>query len=466
MPEVVYSNLKDGELMKVVIVGCGKIGRSILKNLTEEGHSVCVIDRDPKVVRSIGDDYDVMCVNASGTDIEALKRAEVSSAELFIAASANDDANMLSCCFARSLGAAHTVARLNGAEHYTDADYIKRCLDISMIIDPDRLTSQAIFNTLKFPSAVRVESFTRHLFEMAELCVKPDSVLDGSSLAALRDTTNADFLICCILRDRKTYIPDGSFVLKAGDRIGLLAASDDMPKLLSRFGVVKKSAKNVMLIGGSRIAQDLAERLAKSGHHVKVIEKDIDRCHMVSGTLPRSVSIICGNGSRHELLDSEGIDDTDAFVSLTGIDEENILSAFYASGKNVPKVIAKVNQAGFVDISGKLGLDCVVSPSRITADIVTQYARSLSSSAGSSIETLYTLMDGSLEALEFAVSASFTKQGVELKDLDTKPGILIAGIIRGSRTIIPKGSDAILAGDKVIVIAAGERLCDLSDILQ
>ena len=257
--------------MKVVIVGCGKIGKSILKNLTEEGHSVCVIDRDPKVVRSIGDDYDVMCINASGTDIEALKRAEVSSAELFIAASANDDANMLSCCFARSLGAAHTVARLNDAEHYTDADYIKRCLDISMIIDPDRLTSQAIFNTLKFPSAVRVESFTRHLFEMAELCVKPDSVLDGSSLAALRDTTNADFLICCILRDRKTYIPDGSFVLKAGDRIGLLAASDDMPKLLNRFGVVKKSAKNVMLIGGSRIAQDLAERIAKSGHHVKVL---------------------------------------------------------------------------------------------------------------------------------------------------------------------------------------------------
>ena len=153
-------------------------------------------------------------------------------------------------------------------------------------------------------------------------------------------------------------------------------------------------------------------------------------------------------------------------MSLTGIDEENILSAFYASGKNVPKVIAKVNQAGFVDISGKLGLDCVISPSRITADIVTLYARSLSSSAGSSIETLYTLMDGSLEALEFAVSASFTKQGVELKDLDTKPGILIAGIIRGSRTIIPKGSDAILPNDKVIVIAAGERLCDLSDILQ
>ena len=452
MPEVLYSHLKDGETMKVVIVGCGKIGRSILNDLAEEGHSVCVIDRDPKVVRSIGDDYDVMCICASGTDIEALKRAEVSSAELFIAASANDDANMLSCCFARSLGAEHTVARLNDAEHYTNADYIKRCLDISMIIDPDRLTSQAIFNTLKFPSAVRVESFTRHLFEMAELCVKPDSVLDGSSLAALRDTTNADFLICCILRDRKTYIPDGSFVLKAGDRIGLLAASDDMPKLLNRFG-------------GSRIARDLAERLAKSGHHVKVIEKDIDRCHEVSGTLPRSVSIICGNGSRHELLDSEGIDDTDAFVSLTGIDEENILSAFYASGKNVPKVIAKVNQAGFVDISGKLGLDCVISPSRITADIVTLYARSLSSSAGSSIETLYTLMDGSIEALEFAVSASFTKQGVELKDLDTKPGILIAGIIRGSRTIIPKGSDAILPNDKVIVIAAGERLCDLSDIL-
>ena len=254
-------------------------------------------------------------------------------------------------------------------------------------------------------------------------------------------------------------------MLHAGDRIGLLAASDDMQKLLNRFGVVKKSTKNVMILGASRIAQNLAERLSRSGHRVKIIEKDSERCHEVSGTLPRSVSVIYGNGSRHELLDAEGIDDTDAFVSLTGMDEENILSSFYASAKNVPKVIAKVNQAGFADISGRLGLDCVVSPSRIAADIVTQYARSLSNSAGSSVETLYSLMDGSVEALEFVVSPDFPKLGVDLLHLNTKPGILIAGIIRGSKTIIPKGSDAVLPDDRVIVIAAGAKLCDLSDIL-
>ena len=451
--------------MRIVIVGCGKIGKSILKNLTEEGHSVCVIDSDPKVVRSISDDYDVMAICASGTDIEALRRVDVQSAELFIAASGNDDINMLSCFFAHSLGTQHTVARLSGFEHSGGADFIKRCLDVSMVIDPERLTSQAIFNTLKLSSAVRVESFTRHLFEMVELCVKPDSVLDGVSLAGLREKVDADFLICCILRDKITYIPDGSFVLHAGDRIGLLAASDDMQKLLNRFGVVKKSTKNVMILGASRIAQDLAERLSHSGHRVKIIEKDSDRCHEVSGTLPRSVSVIYGNGSRHELLDAEGIDDTDAFVSLTGMDEENILSSFYASAKNVPKVIAKVNQAGFADISGRLGLDCVVSPSRIAADIVTQYARSLSNSAGSSVETLYSLMDGSVEALEFVVSPDFPKLGVDLLHLNTKPGILIAGIIRGSTTIIPKGSDAVLPDDRVIVIAAGAKLCDLSDIL-
>ena len=451
--------------MKIVMIGCGKIGRSILKNLAEEGHSICVIDSDPRAVQSISDDFDVMAICASGTDIEALKRADVQSAELFIAVSGNDDVNMLSSLFARRLGASHTVVRLNEPEHYDNAEYIKRSLDVSMIIDPDRLTSQTIFNTLKFPSAVRVESFTRHLFEMIEMGVKPGSPLDGVSLIKLREMCGADFLVCCILRDGKTYIPDGSFVLHAGDRIGLLAAADDMQRLLNRFGVVKKSTKNVMIIGASRIARDLAEMLSRSGHRVKIIEKDNERCHDVSGVLPRSVSVICGNGSRHGLLDDEGIDDTDAFVSLTGIDEENILSAFYASGKNVAKVIAKVNQSGFVDISGKLGLDCAVSPSRICADIVTQYARSLSSSAGSAVETLYTLMDGSVEALEFAVAPDFPKLGIELSRLDTKPGILIAGIIRASKTIIPKGSDMILPDDKVIVIAAGQKLCDLSDIL-
>ena len=451
--------------MRIIIAGCGKIGKSILISLIKENHEIAVIDSDPDVISSISDSYDVLTVCAKATDITALKGVGVSSAELFIAATGSDENNMLSSFLAKRMGASHTVARISSQSYDDSEAFYKRQFELSMIINPDLLTARAIANALKFPSAVKSESFTRHLFEMAELNIRPQSPLDGALLYKLREKIEADFLVCCVLRDKKAIIPNGSFTLKAGDRIGLLAAPNDMQKLLKSMGILNKCAKDVMILGASKTAVYLAEMLTKSGNRVKIIEKDLKRCTEISSVLPRSVSIIHGDGSRHSVLSDEGIESTDAYVTLTGIDEENILSSYYALDKNVPKIITKVNQEGFGDISEKLGLSCAVSPRRITADAVTQYARALYSSSGSSIETLYSLMNGSVEAMEFSVSEDFKKAGIPLRDLNLKQGILLAGIIRGTKTVIPKGIDVIMPHDRVIVISAGRRLYGLSDIL-
>lgn len=452
--------------MRIVIVGCGKIGQSILKSLVHENHEIVAVDIDPDVISNITGSYDVMGVCAAGTHWKTLSDAMVQNAELFIATTGSDELNMLSCFLAKRMGAKHTVARIRGQEYSNEnLGFIKRQLELSMVINPERLTAQAIFNILKFPSAVKSETFARRRFEMAELSVKPASQLDGVSLSDLRSRYSATFLVCAVLRGGTAHIPGGSFVLRAGDKLGFLAAPEDMQKLLRGMGILQKSAKHVILLGGGRIAQYLAEELVHSENSVKIIEKDEERCTELCGALPGSAVVLCGDGADHGLLAEEGLDRADAFVALTGMDEENLLVSYYALGLKVPKVIAKISQDSYSDIGGQLGIDCVVSPKQIIADILVQYARALQNSLGSKVEALYSLMNGRVEALEFDVAEDFASAGVEVKDLRLKPNILLAGIIRGEKTIIPSGSDVILPHDRVVVIAAGQRLCDLSDVI-
>lgn len=453
--------------MKIVIAGCGKIGRNILQNLVYENHEITAIDNNLEVIQSITDNYDVMGICASATHYKTLSDAAVGSAELFIATTDSDELNMLSCFLAKRMGAKHTVARIRGQEYSTEnLDFLKNQLELSMIINPELLTAQAIHNIIKFPSAVKSETFTRDRFEMVEIVVRQDSVFDDTQLIDLRKKLRAEFLVCAVLREKKTYIPKGSFEIKQGDRIGIIATPDEMQKLLKNIGMLQKRSTDVMILGASKISLYLSALLTHNGNVVKIIEKDEARCKEICGILPRGASIICGDGTHHSLLTEEGLDHADAFIALTGMDEENILSAYFAESKEVPKVITKVNQDGHDDICEKLSLDCVVSPKRITADVVTQYARALQNSMGSKVETLYSLMNGTVEALEFDVSPDFKHSGIALRDLKLKDDILITGIIRGDKTIIPGGLDCIRPHDRVIVIAAGQKLYDLSDVMQ
>ena len=451
--------------MKIILVGCGKVGVALIGALVAEGHDMVVIDSRREVLDELTNQFDVMCMEASGADCEALQEAGVDRAELFIAVTGSDELNMLMCFLARRQGAAHTIARIRNPQ-YNDKSlgFLRQQLDLSMSINPELLTAQEIFHLLKLPAASKVETFSRRSFEMVELRLKEDSPLLGQRLMDLRSRFKAKFLVCMVQRENEVIIPRGDFILHAGDRIGLTADRAELWKLLKATGLAKRQARNVTLMGGSRIAFYLAKMLLSSGTSVTLIDTDRAICHRFSDQLP-GIAVYCGDGTQQELLQEAGLLDQNAFVTLTGMDEENILVAYYAKSQKVDQVIAKVNRDEMGRMAEQMGLESVLSPKDVVVNVVLRYARALASSMGSSIENLYQLMDGKAEALEFIVSqeADFTR--IPLRELRLKKNVLIGGILRERKAIIPAGDDVILPGDRVVIISGQHRLNALHDIL-
>ncbi|MBE6902997.1 MAG: Trk system potassium transporter TrkA [Ruminococcaceae bacterium] len=453
--------------MKIIISGCGKIGMTILQSLVEEGHDITALDIDDAVIDEITNIYDVMGVCGNCTDCETLKEARIDTADLFVAVTGSDEINMLACFLSKRMGAKHTIARIRNPEYnYSSLVFLRQQLDLSMAINPELLAAQEIYNILKFPSAVKIESFSRRDFEMIEIRLKQDSLLDGMNLITMREKYKAKVLVCAVQRDDEVFIPNGNFVLKGGDKLGITATQAEFVKFFKALNVYQREAKDVMILGGSRTAYYLAKMLANGGNDVKIIDRDPEICQRFSEDIPKA-TVIVGDGAHQELLIEEGIKETEAFVSLTGIDEENILMSVFASSLDVPKVISKVNRDELYDLAENLGLDTVISPKKIISDVLVRYVRALNNSFDSSnIETLYHLMDETTEAIEFRVSAEFEHLNIPIKDLGLKDNIIIAGIIRERKPIIPIGDDVIMANDRVIVIAAGRRLQELSEIIK
>ena len=453
--------------MKIVIVGCGKIGSTILDSLVEEGHDVVGIDTDEKVVNEMMNMYDIMGVCGSGTDYAMLQEAGADNAEIFIAATSLDELNMISCFMAKKMGAKHTIARIRNPEYNLEnLGFLKQQLDLSMALNPESLAAVEMFNILQLPYAVKIQTFSQRNFEIIEMIIKEGSALAGMKLMDLRNKFKAKFLICVVQRGEEVYIPSGTFELKAGDKIGLTASIPEIQKLMRSLGLGNKKARNVMILGGSKIAYYLARMLLASGNGVKIIEQSHEKCEELSASLDKAV-IIEGDGAQQELLLEEGLNTIDAFVALTGMDEENILISIFAATQKVPTVISKINRNELANMAAKLGLDCIISPKRIVSDVIVRYARALENSRGSNVETLYNIMDDKAEVLEFNVKGDFKQANIPLRDLELKKNILIAGIIRDRKPIIPSGDDCIMKNDKVIVVVASDqRLNDLSDIVK
>ncbi len=452
--------------MKIIISGCGKIGRAVLSSLVNEGHDVIAMDKNSAVIEEITNTYDVMGISGNGADCEALEEASVEGVDLFASFTDSDELNMLSCFLAKRMGAKHTIARIRNPE-YNDQSlgFMRGELGLSMSVNPEEAIAHEIFNLLKLPSAVKVEIFSRRNLEMIELVLAPDSELDGMTLRKIREKYKANYLICAVQRGDELYIPDGSFELRAGDRIGLTAAPSELEKLLRMLGMMKRQAKNVMILGGGKPSFYLSRLLSSAGNTtVRVVEKDKSRCIEIAASLSNAV-VIEGDGTDQNLLLEEGINSVDAFVALTGMDEQNILSSLFASTQKVPKIITKINREELISMAEKIGLETIVSTSAVTSNILVGFVRALENTAGSNIETLYRLMDGKAEALEFNAAETEGLTSIPLKSLKIKKNILIAGIMRGKKTIIPSGDDMILPRDRVVVISCGHRLGDLSEIL-
>jgi len=452
--------------MKVIVVGCGKTGMAVIANLYAEGHEMVAVDNDPAAIEEVTTTFDVMCVCGNGADVDTMREAGAEKCQLFVAATESDEMNMLSCFLAKKLGAEHTIARIRNPG-YNDAGlgFVCQQLDLSESINPDRMAAKEICNILKFPSAVKLESFSGK-FELIEIMLREDSPFKDKTLLDLKRKYQRDFLVCAVQRDGHTQIPNGLFELKQGDRVALTASPSEAEKLLGELGILQKSAKHVMIIGAGKVSYYLTKMLRAAGIDVTVIEIDKDKCASFSDAInDPKVMVINGDGARQEVLLEEGLDRVDAFVALTGSDEENILISVFASSFGSKKVIAKVNRPELALMAEKLGLECIISPNRIVSGKISKYARALSSTEGSNLEAVYRILDGDAEAVEFKVKPDFKYIGIELKNLKLKTGILIGGIIRGRKIIVPSGADIIMNGDRVIVISSGYRLGDMSDII-
>lgn len=453
--------------MDIIIVGCGKVGTSLAEQLSVTEHNVTVIDMDEVVINELTNDCDVMGIVGNCLQTSVLKEANVDRTNIFIATTDSDEVNILSCLIARKLKARHCVARVRTPEFREQLVFMRDELGISLMINPDNTAANEISKMLKYPAAIKIESFARGRIDLAEIKVNEGSILENVALFEMSKKLKLDILICAVQRGDSVIIPNGDFVIQAGDKIHLTASHSEMVKFFKTYSedYRERRVKNAVLIGGGRIAYHLARQLIEAGIKTRIIENNPERCRFLSENLNK-VDVSCADGTDNDILEEEHVFDADAVVTLTGIDEENILLSLLAAKNGVEKVVTKVNRSSLVQLSGSIGLDSIISPVAITVNQILQYIRAKQNSNGSGVITLYRLVNDRLEALEFVIRKESGHVNVPLKDLKLRSDTLIAGIVRGNSLIIPRGDDSLQIGDSVVVVTASRELQDIKDIFE
>ncbi len=450
--------------MEIIIVGCGKVGSALAEVLSDE-HKVTVIDIKSDRIKSAVNDYDIKGIVGNCLQTDILDEANVGKANLFIALTGSDEVNILSCLIAKKLNARHCIARVRNPEFDNQLVFMREELGISMMVNPDYSAANEIAKVLRYPEAINIESFAKGRVDLAEIRINSGSILDGVALTQLSRRMRLDILICAVQRGDDLIIPNGDFVIRAGDKIHMTASHSNMVKFFKSISSTyrEKRVKSAVLIGGGRVAYHLAQQLIEMGTKVKIIEINKERCLELSDRLNK-VSISCADGTDHDILREEGVFKADAVVTLTGIDEENILLSLLAKNNGVEKVVTKVNRPSLIQLTDTLSLDSIISSKTITVNQILQYVRAKQNSVGNNVTTLYRMVNDRLEAIEFIVREKKSYVDVPLKKLNIKSGILIASIIRGAELIIPKGDDCLMMNDSVVVVTTTKGFHDLSNI--
>ena len=453
--------------MKIIIIGNGKVGFTLARQLSGEDHDLVLIDHNAEALRVADSTLDIMCLDGSGASIQILRTAGVREAELVIAVTGSDELNIVCCLIAKKLGARHTVARIRSPEYFREANLLKREIGLNMIINPEYAAAQEISRLLRVPSAFSVETFARGLVEMIGFPIQESDGLAGLSLFEYnkRNPNNRGVLMCAAIRGDEVYVPNGRFVPQVGDKAYVIGSQREIVQFFQNLGRDSGRLRQITVLGGSRIATYLTWAVEKVGIKVRIVEQSGEKCLALAEKLPKAL-IIQGDGTSSELIDEEDLLDTDAFIALTNRDEENLLMAMTAQRHGVKKVIAKMTRPNYIEMIREFGVDSVISPKDITANQISAYVRAMARSQGSAVENLYKLLGGAIEAVEFTATETTRFLDTPLKDLRLKPGMLVAAIAREGKTIIPDGSTSIHAGDKVIVMAKSLFLQDLDEILQ
>lgn len=451
--------------MQIIIVGCGKVGYTLVEQLSGEDHNIVVVDIKEERVRSITDDLDAMGVIGNGASYQTLLEAGIKQADLLIAVTNSDEQNLLCCVIAKKAGNCKTIARVRNPIYNEELEFLRKELGLAMIINPEMASAAEIARIFQFPSAIKIDTFAKGRIEMLHFRVTADCKLNNYGLIHIRTTLKCDVLVCIVTRGEQVIIPRGDFIFKEGDIVAIVSTPSNANEFFRKIGINIGRIHSAMIVGGGKIAYYLARRLLSVGTDVKIIEIDRERCEQLSELLPRA-TIICGNGIDQKLLMEEGIEHVQGFAALTGLDEENILLSLYAKKSSNAKVVTKINRISFNSVLEDLKLDSITYPRLLTADSITKYARSMNESLHSNVENLYKLQDGRVEALEFYIKEENPRiTNIPLVSLPIKKNILICSINRHNRIIIPGGQDVLLPGDSVVVVLTNERIHDITDIL-
>ena len=461
---VLKRNPKPKAGLKIIVVGCGKVGKTLVEQLYSEGHDVTVIDQNAQRVADVAAAYDVMGVTGNGASFSTLMDAGIEKADVIIAVTQSDELNLLCCTVAKRVGKCSAIARVRNPDYGNEISYLREKLELAMIMNPELEAAREAARILFLPTALEVNAFANGQAELITFKLPTDNILDNKDLMSLSTVTQASVLICAIERGGEVIIPSGSFTIKGGDTITFAASRRAAVKFFSDIGIKTHSAKSTMIIGGGKAAYYLAQKLIEGGTSVKIIELDRQRCEELSVLLPKAV-IINGDGTDVDLLKEEGIEYVESFVPLTGIDEENVLLTLHARQISDAKVITKINRINFKDVISGLDLGSVIYPRYITSEAIIGYVRAKTESGDSNIETLYHLFDHRAEAIEFKVYEDSKVTDTPLMELDLKPHLLVAFINRQGKIIIPSGQDCIKRGDTVMIVTTHTGFNDISDIL-
>ncbi len=451
--------------MNIIIVGCGKVGQKIAESLSEEkAHNIRVIDPRYDVIQNLTNYFDIMGVAGSGVNIESLKDAGIEDADLLIAATGSDEVNILACLMAKKLGNCGTIARVRKPEYAKIMHLLKDDLGLTLIINPERTAANEIARILRFPSAIQIDTFAKGRVEILKFKVPEDSVLNNLSVSEIVSKLNCDILVCGVERGEDAFIPSGDFVLKSGDLISIVASIQNGTYFFKKIGIKTNRVKDTMIIGGGATSYYLAEQLIETGINVKIIEHNSEKCDALCENLPKA-SIINGDGTDERLLMEEGIEKAESFVSLTNIDEENILLSLFAKSKSNAKIVTKINKIAYDEVIDRLDLGTTICPKNIAAAYILRFVRAMHNSIGSNIETMHIILDGKAEALEFNIKENSPVANMSLEELKLKSNILIACISRNGKVIIPRGKDILMPGDTVVIVTLRSGFNDISDIL-
>lgn len=458
------SNQSSAAGLRIIIVGCGKVGVTLIEQLSKEGHDITILDKNPVKIQEMSSLYDVLGIVGNGASYSVQKEAGVDKADLIIAVTDSDELNLLCCTIARRVGNCAAIARVRTPDYSKEVGYLREKLGLAMIINPELEAAKEAARILYLPTALEVNSFAHGQAELVKFKIPEGNLLHDITIAHLGKNITNNILICAIERGGEVHIPSGNFRLASGDIISFVATRKEARDFLKRIGFHTKQVKNCLIIGGGKSTYYLASLLLSNGIFVKIIESDPAQCELLSVLLPKAV-IINGDGTNQELLKEAGIQDAESFVPLTGIDEENIMLTLFAKQVSHAKVITKINRITFTNVIDNLDLGSVIYPKYIASEAIIAYVRARKASKDSNVETLYHMFNSRVEAIEFHVSMESAVTDVPLMDLNLKDHLLVAFIGRMGAIIIPTGQDCIRKGDNVMIVTTHTGFKDILDIL-